>query len=527
MLIAFDSSHYVHAKESPRRLWDLFHESGTSGAEDDPEWVLRTRNTAIVKRMIAEANPDAMHLPMSLKSGDQAEFTRFVFALKRPVFGAVFYNSPEVVSGCDYVEVEPDGSLHLVDISAATSVQEHHLNRLAFAWWGAQKAGYRVAGASVLHIDSKKEPSCITKPEDWLEKTEVSKEVYPLVGAVEQDVKTYLEAVRQPTPPDLSLDIIGKMSREELMKWYPNLLRPDSPFCLLKVSRAKAIAWARESMDIMSLPEEQLSVPQRRQREAMRNGGVSEMGSLRGFLDRLEFPVVFYDFETVTSAIPTLPNTRPYEQMPYLGVTTRIESPGARPQTSHVLVMPGEGDPRKAMLEGLRPHFEGAKSTVAYSQSFEHHVLRRCAEAHPDHEDWVAGVIERAVDLHEPFQKGYVYFESQQGRTSLKVTAKVLLGEDPYEGMPVRNGSVAMAEYLEAADAKAAGMDIKGRLDQLVDYCRVDVEIMPKMVEKLEGLAMVPSRFAQPGLGVEMVESLGDGMRQQEAESGHTQTLGK
>jgi hypothetical protein len=74
---------------------------------------------------------------------------------------------------------------------------------------------------------------------------------------------------------------------------------------------------------------------------------------IREFLETIEYPLYFLDFETFGTAIPLYDDVRPYEQIPFQFSLHIVDSEGKKPRHESYLA-DGKNDPRPEVLQRLR-----------------------------------------------------------------------------------------------------------------------------------------------------------------------------
>jgi hypothetical protein len=224
------------------------------------------------------------------------------------------------------------------------------------------------------------------------------------------------------------------------------------------------------------------------------------------YLEKIKYPVYFLDFETFASPIPVIEKTRPYQNIPFqfsLHVLKSIDG-----ELEHYsFLAEGDTDPRKQVLEHLKKYIGPDGSVVVYNESFEKAILRELANLYPEDGSWISSIIDRVVDLYEPFKNFNYYHTAQKGSASMKKVLPVLTGIS-YDDMDISNGSLASASFLNSSrlwkdyvDAnkldKIAAVDDKLQTSEevvkmrksLEKYCKLDTEGMVHVMQALKKFA--------------------------------------
>jgi hypothetical protein len=208
-----------------------------------------------------------------------------------------------------------------------------------------------------------------------------------------------------------------------------------------------------------------------------------DAGGLSAFLDGLQYPLHFLDFETFAAAIPPYDRLSPYENVPFEYSLHVVEMPGGRAR-HHSFLSDGSTDPRPEMLSRLRAQLGKKGSIIAYNATFEKRVLASCAGYFPKSAAWFDSVRSRIVDLHAPFRDFRFYHPDQNGRTSLKDVLPVLAGRS-YEGLAIADGITASLRFRDLAFGNLAEAEKQQIRKDLETYCHQDTEGMVRIVRAL------------------------------------------
>ena len=183
-------------------------------------------------------------------------------------------------------------------------------------------------------------------------------------------------------------------------------------------------------MSIGDIPDNiVLSRQQQIQKECVMTGKVHvEKEEIRRFLDKLEYPLYYLDFETFGPAIPIYDGTRPYQDIPFQFSLHVVEDHASEP-VHHSFLADGTEDPRPHILRELRRLLGSDGSIIAYNAGFEEGVLRELVDAYPEYTLWLEGILTRMVDLLHPFTNFHYYHASQKDTASLKKVLPAVTGK--------------------------------------------------------------------------------------------------
>jgi len=204
------------------------------------------------------------------------------------------------------------------------------------------------------------------------------------------------------------------------------------------------------------------------------------------FLNSIEYPINFFDFETFQEAIPRFDNQKPYAKIPFQYSLHILYEDGT---LEHKAFLGDENvDPRRALAEKMLNDITPVGSIIAYSQGFEKGQIRNLAELFEDLNDALLALNERFVDLAEPFQHKYYYHPKFHGRYSIKVVLPTLFPNNPeldYKKLgSVQNGGEAMDTFANLHLLKDKSKRDEIRKD-LLAYCHLDTLAMVRIWERL------------------------------------------
>ena len=212
---------------------------------------------------------------------------------------------------------------------------------------------------------------------------------------------------------------------------------------------------------------------------------------IQTFCNRLQFPLYFLDFETFSPAIPMFEGSSPYQQIPFQFSLHIQNAPSQKPhKTAHYSwIWDGKGDPREELLSRLKGLLGKEGSIIVYNAQFEKMILKQSAKVVPSYDKWLGGILDRVVDLLEPFKAFHYYHPEQHGSASIKSVLPVLTGKS-YDNadMEISNGSMASTEYMRVMFTNEGKKDRSKVLKQLEEYCGLDTMGMVEILGKLRAI---------------------------------------
>lgn len=277
--------------------------------------------------------------------------------------------------------------------------------------------------------------------------------------------------------------------------WYSN---PDIPdYSVHQISRIgnspKKLTALVESeiIDIYNVPHDfELSDNQRRQVDVAQSGKtVIDSEGVDTFLERLEYPLAFIDYETFPSAVPRYSGYHPYQQIPFQFSLHIIEEEGG--EMTHAEFLHTENsNPDEKFIEAIKEHLPPTGTILVWSQKFEKGINNQVAERLPQYQEFITSVQDRIVDLIEPFDgKTAVYWHPAfLGKSSIKFVLPALVPELSYKDLEVQEGGAAADTWNRIVSGEYSTEEAERKVNALLEYCRLDTLAMVEIWKVLKQL---------------------------------------
>lgn len=223
--------------------------------------------------------------------------------------------------------------------------------------------------------------------------------------------------------------------------------------------------------------------------KADQNGGLfMDDQAIRHWIEQIEYPICYLDFEWETFAIP------PYIKMQAFDVlcfqySMHIEDEDG--QLDHKTFF-ATGDCRKDFIEHLLQDVPERGSIMVFNMDGAEKLrLRQLANQFPEYRAELEKVTERMIDLQAPFENGCFYDLRQRGKSSLKTLLPLFSAKASYEQLDIHNGMEAVFAYREALH-QSDPQEVEKIGQQISEYCSMDTyaerELFLGLKKKLEEL---------------------------------------
>jgi len=205
---------------------------------------------------------------------------------------------------------------------------------------------------------------------------------------------------------------------------------------------------------------------------------------IQKFLNSLNYPLYFLDFETMATAVPIFDHTRPYQQIPFqysLHVQKTIN--GELLHYEYLALADGT-DPRIGFVEQLIRDCGTDGDVIVYNAGYERSKLNDLVEVFPEKQKQLQRIIDRLVDLMVPFKERWYYTPYMHGSYSIKQVLPALAPQLSYEVLEISEGGTASNTFAEMIMGSFRG-DIQEARENLLEYCKLDTFAMVTILTKL------------------------------------------
>ena len=396
-----------------------------------------------------------------------------------PLFEATFSHNNILVRAD--ILFPDEGGYHLIEVKASTSVKDYHLNDCATQAWVIEGAGFPVHRVELAHVDTGFVYPGEGRYNGLLFHADITEEVQSIKARVPEWTARFQEMLAGDLP-DIE---VGPHCTDPFECPFIDVCwpaQPDYPVGLLP--RGQTIAedlLAHGIGDVRDIPDGYLENHiHERIREATISGEPYIDSAIKEYLDGLPYPRHYLDFETIGSAVPIWPGTRPYQTHLPFQWSLHIEREPGILDHAEFLDLSGN-NPMLPLAEDLIEALGDNGPIFVYSP-FEKSVLNQIGAFHPELAGQLNDVIIRLEDLL-PLMRANYYHPDMKGSWSIKAVLPTVAPELNYDDLEeVQDGGAAQAAYLEACELEKGSDRYKALRRNLLTYCEMDTLALVKVV---------------------------------------------
>lgn len=484
--IQLSKSHYVEGVLCRKRLWLKFHARHLAAPPSTAQKRTLEEGTLVGKIAREALFPGGL---LITQIGASAVKETAAALRKNPaaIFEATFLHRNVLVMA-DILANNFDGTWDLIEVKASTRLKPEYFHDVAVQRYVIESAGLTLRRQRLVHINNR-EP---LRPDhsNLFCDHDITQEVGARLADVPVRIRYFLELIAQAREPQVTLG--NRCQKPHPCPFHDHCWRhvPEpSVFSIPRLKGAeKSKLAAKGILSIHDLPPDYpLSMAQRnavnlickRQEEV-------DIPAIRDRLRTLQYPIHFFDFETDSSAVPSLPGLKPYQQVPFQYSCHILHADGQLKHREYLHTT--QSDPRWPLLQNLLQHIGSVGSIVVYNAQFERGVLRKMIEWAPEQADALQSIIDRLWDQLEIFRRHYRSYRFQ-GSNSIKKVLPVVAPHLSYANLSVCRGDDAQAVWSQMSQAPDSP-EKQRMIDDLRAYCKLDTFAMVEIHHHLVRLTL-------------------------------------
>jgi len=216
------------------------------------------------------------------------------------------------------------------------------------------------------------------------------------------------------------------------------------------------------------------------------NTTIIDKPKIKSFVNKLEYPLYFLDFETFATAIPILDNSKPYQQLVFQ-YSLHIQNEDNTLLHKEFLADTNGTDPRRKFTEQMIEDCGTTGSILVYNISFERSKIQDLMRLFPEYTNELTDIIDRMIDLMVPFQQKSYYTPSMRGSYSIKKVLPALVPSLSYKDLEIQEGGSASNIFASMFIGDFDG-DVEKTRKDLLEYCKLDTFAMVEILEVLKNV---------------------------------------
>jgi hypothetical protein len=474
---------YLAGLQCPKYLWTLHNEPERIPKPDAYKQHIIDQGH-LVGEFAKKLFPEGIDIPAD-DFNDNLRQTEELLLRRKPLFEAGFMVD-SIFSRIDILKPVNRDEWDIVEVKSSATVKEVYIHDVSFQKHCCEKYGIKIRNCFLAYINNKYIRQSEIAPEDLLTCTNITAKVAKTTNGIQKRIDNMLSIISSNKCPDATISKQCNTPDDCPLIECWDFLPETNVFDLYRGGKKTFELFEKGIYSLKDIPNDFiLNGKHKIQRNCEISGEPHiEKEPIRLFLNTLEYPLHYLDFETFNTAIPLFDDTRPYQQVPFQFSLHVVDTSSAIPK-HYSFLADGTTDPRPEFIASLKKVLGNNGSIVVYKQSFEKGILKALGTIFPKYNNWVENLNDRIVDLLVPFQSFHYYDTRQKGSASIKNVLPVLTGTS-YNQLDISDGTSASLAFLDIVSSNLAEEErIKIRED-LDKYCTLDTEGMMWIVNKLK-----------------------------------------
>jgi hypothetical protein len=428
---------------------------------------------------------------VSVESREDTELTKKLMADKTPVIYQPVFSTSKFITASDIFVWNSGTNLYdLYEVKSSTASDEggrrtdEYLIDIAFQKVILSELGINIGTMNLIRLNKEYVRMGDIDIQKLFLVENLTDQVNEKLDDIKQKMEGAYEYLLKEEEPKGHCDCIikGKNSHCTTSKHSNSDLPDYSIHSIARIHKKKLIELVDNNIfSIHDVPSDfELSDNQRRQVDTAQSGkeyidknGISE------FLQTMQYPLAFLDYETYPSAIPKYNGYKPYQQIPFQFSLHVIDSPDSE-SVHYDFIYTEKVCPDEYLAKALEKHLPKTGSVIVWNQKFEKGINVQVGEHLSEYKNFMLEVNNRVVDLMIPFFGKTTMYDHPKfkGSASIKYVLPALVPHLSYKDMHIQEGGTASDTWNRIVSGEYSEEDKNMKIQALKDYCHLDTLAM-------------------------------------------------
>jgi hypothetical protein len=385
----------------------------------------------------------------------------------------------------------------LTEVKSTGQVKPEHHDDLAIQAYVLTGAGCRLDACRLMHIDTGYlYPGGPLDLSQFFSAEDVTADVLARQADIPKRLREMREVLAAATAPAIEPD--DHCTHPYDCAFWDHCAAGKSPRWIYHLPGGRRAYRELVALGVQTIDEIPAGFPLSPLQQKAKDGIECIGPGLGAALKTVQYPVHHLDFETVGSAIPLYPSTRPYQAVPFQW-SNHVEASDGSVRHEEYLHADG-GDPREPFARTLLASL-GHEGSICVYTSYEQNVLTALAEALPDLRADLLALVPRLWDLHAVV-KAHYYHPGFGGSYSIKAVLPAVIPALAYDDLEIQDGTTASLQYAQVVFGDV-DMEAQARLRAaLLKYCERDtlamVEVRRALHQKSKAFRPGATSYTDP-----------------------------
>jgi len=413
---------------------------------------------------------------------------------QKTIFQATFSKDVFFIRADILVYNKENNGYELYEVKASNSIKRdknhNHIKDLAFQKNVIEESGLNIIKASIIHLNKNYKRNGEIDYNALFIISDITDEVLEVQEGVREQMSNMKQYLNAPEQKGCECIYRGRSSQCTTFA-YSN---PDVPeysvHDLNSIGKSKVLLTNWIDIGIYAINEinnpEKLKGIKKFQYDAyIQNKVLINKSKIKEALDKLVFPLYFFDYEGFVSAIPMFDGFGPYEQIPFQYSLHVMQKNGDIEHREFLITNPA-GDITRPLIERIMQDINPSGTVIAWYTSYEKQRNSKLAELHPDCADFLERINKNMFDLMKIFSKNYYVDPLFRGSSSIKKVLPVIMPELTYQDFNISKGDQASERWEKMISKNTSEKEKKQIKKDLLEYCKMDTWAMVEIYRFLK-----------------------------------------
>ena len=412
-----------------------------------------------------------------------------------PYIYEAFFEKEQLIARVDILHLKKS-SWDIIEVKSSLSLKEDHLWDMAIQKYVLDKCFDKIENCFLMHINK----ACVYPHLEYLFiKKNVTDQVNKLIPEVEKKVIEFKNTLNQTKAPQVEIGPHCKKPYPCRFMHKCWSLKGPSVFNIPGLGEEESWNYFHQNkVHLKDIPDQDLIKRQCVYKKVQLTGKpyINKI-NIKKEISSWKFPLYYLDFETLSSAIPRFPSTKPFQHIPFQFSCLKQNNYNQKKGNEdlqdfekqitteeHYLHL-DSSDARKFLTEKLAQFIGEKGHVVAYYKQFESCRLKELSALFPEFSKILLSIESRLVDPL-PLLREEVCFKDFGSSWSMKSVAPVLLGKKwSYSQLDVQDGLMAQNTFEQMIQLKNSDPQKEILRKNLISYCRQDTLCLAGIVNWL------------------------------------------
>lgn len=359
--------------------------------------------------------------------------------------------------------------------------KEHYIDA-AFQWATFEAAGLLITRVAILHLDCTYRRNGACDPHLLFNESDCTEEARAMLDGLWLEMAAAAAALADAErPEECGCHRKTKNSHcDTFSNFHPEVPEHGSIYELTNLREKKLNAVLDTGvLHIVEWPDSvDLTPAQQTQLDVYRDGQrLVDNPGLTAFMEQLQFPLYFLDYEACQTPAPLFEGCWPYQQVPFQYSLHILEGDGSMIHCEYLATEVGQS-PIGRLAERLASQIGPLGSLVVWHATFERGRNQEMATAFLVLASFFLDLNARMIDLKDAVSRGLYVHPEFRGSASIKHVLPVMAPNLSYKTLAIGDGMTASQRWRACRLGEISGQERDETYAALREYCHLDTLAM-------------------------------------------------